>query len=288
MMEGNRPAASRLRLALLLPVLLAFTACASIERMALPKASLADTHWRDHDRGAVAAVDHGPWDRFLGRYVVTDAAGVNRLRYASVTEADKKALAAYIKSLAAAPVSRLSRDGQLAFWIDLYNALTVNLVLDHYPVSSVRKIKPGFFSIGPWDMKLVSVEGRPLSLNDIEHRILRPLWGDARLHYALNCAAVGCPDLAAGAYTAENTEQRLEAGARAYINNPRGVAFDDKGRLVLSKIYIWFCEDFGGTTEGVLKHLRHYAAPALQARLTGSPRIGKYRYDWSLNDAGGK
>ena len=88
-------------------------------------------------------------------------------------------------------------DEQRAFWINLYHALTVRVILSHYPVSGIREIdiSPGLFARGPWDRKLIPVEGVELTLNDIEHRILRPIWRDPRVHYALNCASLGCPDL---------------------------------------------------------------------------------------------
>ena len=107
--------------------------------------------------------------------------------------------------------SLTSRDEQLAYWINLYNALTVKVILDHYPVKSILDIdiSPGWFSIGPWGKKLVAVEGVEISLDDIEHRILRPIWRDPRIHYALNCAAVGCPNLLREAFTGATAEVLL-------------------------------------------------------------------------------
>ena len=121
-----------------------------------------------------------------------------------------------------------------------------------------------------------------LSLNDIEHRILRPIYGDPRIHYAVNCASLGCPNLAGLAYTATNTESLLEAGARAYINHPRGVELAN-GRLRLSSIYKWFKVDFGGTDERLLVHLRKYAEPELARQLAAYDGRIRYDYDWDLN-----
>ncbi len=102
--------------------------------------------------------------------------------------------------LAATSADRLRRAEQFPFWINLYNALTVKVVLDHYPVEIIRDIdiSPGLFADGPWGKKLVTVEGEALSLDDIEHRILRPIWKDPRLHYVLNCAALGVPIFSPG------------------------------------------------------------------------------------------
>ena len=148
------------------------------------------------------------------------------------------------------PVSSLNRGEQLAYWINFYNALTVQVILDHYPTDSILdiKISPGFFSIGPWDKKLVTVEGEELSLNDMEHRILRPIWRDPRIHYGVNCASIGCPNLLTTAYTADNVDGLLTENAVAYVNHPRGASLQN-GALTVSSIYDWFEEDFGGNED---------------------------------------
>ncbi len=252
--------------------------------LAAPKAELWP-RWETHDPASTAAVDHGAWGSFLAAYLVADhPSGVNRVRYAAVTAEDRSRLEAYVDRLAATPVSTLARPEQKAYWINLYNALTVRVILEHYPVASIRKIRlGGWFSSGPWDEKLVTVEGERVSLNDIEHRILRPIWRDNRIHYAVNCASVGCPNLAAEPYTAANTDRLLDEGARAYVNHPRGASLDGD-RLTLSSIYEWYQADFGGSEAGVLAHLRSWAAPPLDARLAGFAGRIRYEYDWSLNE----
>ena len=242
--------------------------------------------WTAHDPAARTVVNHAPWDRLLARFVEPGPDGVDRFAYARVAPADRAALDRYIESLAARPVSRLARPEQKAFWIDLYNALTVQVVLDHYPVDSIRDIdiSPGFFSDGPWGAALVSIEGDAVSLDDIEHRILRPIWRDPRLHYALNCASIGCPQIAAEAYTGAAVEAQLDRAARAFVNHPRAVEPAARG-LRLSKIYDWYDEDFGGTRESLIAHLARFAAPDLAAALARAPRIAGYRYDWALNDS---
>jgi hypothetical protein len=250
---------------------------------AAPKADLWQ-RWTAHDPGATATIDHSPWDRFLKTYVSAFPDGVNRVAYARVSDAGRERLDRYIDVLTAVPISVYSRDEQRAYWINLYNALTVQVVLNHYPVKSIRRIKPNLFSIGPWRKKLITVEGEQLSLDDIEHRILRPIWRDPRLHYAVNCAAIGCPNLQTEAYTASNTDALLDRGAQKYVNNARGAAFRN-GRLIVSSIYEWFQEDFGNSDQGVIQHLQRYAEPALASRLNGAKRISGDRYDWTLNDA---
>jgi len=131
---------------------------------------------------------------------------------------------------------------------------------------------------------LLSVEGEELSLNDIEHRILRPIWQDPRIHYALNCASLGCPNLLPQAFTELNTESLLEQGARDYINHPRGVNIQGKN-LILSKIYEWYQADFGGNEEGLLLHLKQYSKNNLLRSLHADDLEIEYQYNWLLNAA---
>lgn len=256
---------------------------ASATAAAAPKAELWQ-RWTAHDPAAAATIDHNTWDHFVRAYVSSFPDGVNRVAYADVTAADRKLLESYIATLTTIPISAYNQHEQRAYWINLYNALTVKVVLDHYPVKSIRQIKPRVFSIGPWRKKRIAVEGAELSLDDIEHRILRPIWRDPRLHYALNCASIGCPNLLRKAFTAANSETLLTQAAHAYINNARGAELRN-GRLVVSSIYKWYKEDFGDTDQGVIDHLRRYAEPALSAQLRDIKRIAGDHYDWTLNDA---
>jgi hypothetical protein len=239
--------------------------------------------WRETE---TIHVDHSQWSAFLERYIdASSSDGVARIRYGAVTKPDKDALKAYIGSLSGADPTLLGRDEAFAYWANLYNALTVDLILSRYPVASIRNIKPSPIAIGPWKMPATNVNGVSLSLDDIEHKILRAAFKDARVHYALNCASIGCPDLRSEAFNGADLDAALDAAARAYVNHPRGVRFDGKGKPVVSAIYKWFKEDFGGNDTGVIAHLSRYADPALAERLKSARRIGGYDYDWALNDA---
>lgn len=248
-------------------------------------AAVAWERFAAHDEANDATLDHSLWDRLLKAYVVSDRDGINRVDYGGVNTADRAALRTYLETLSKTPITSLARAEQQAFWINLYNALTLDVVLDHYPVGSIRKIaiSPGWFSVGPWGKKLLSVEGEMVSLDDIEHRILRPIWKDSRIHYAVNCASIGCPNLRKEAFSAENTEACLEAGARDYVNHTRGARVET-GRLIVSSIYDWFADDFGGSA-GVIAHLKRYADPPLAQTLDGIETIYDDEYDWSLNDS---
>ncbi len=250
---------------------------------AAPQAELWP-RWEAHDPTSTDVVDHSDWQSFLDAYLVTGhPSGVNRVPYGEVSVADRRALQGYLDDLQAVSVSGLNRDEQLAYWINLYNAATVDLILDNYPVDSIRDIGGGLVSKGPWDEALLRVEGEDLTLNDVEHRIIRPIWQDKRIHYVVNCASIGCPNLYPEALSASNWERIFEESAKSYTNHPRGVRFDGN-RLVLSEIYNWYVADFGGEIDGVVAHLVEYVDSETAERLRSHSGRVRYEYDWSLNE----
>ena len=152
--------------------------------------------WDQRDDANPERIDHARWQAILDAHVTPDETGVNLVDYAALqaNAADRERLTAYLDDLQAIDPRRLAADEQMAYWINLYNALTVQVVLGDYPVDSIREIHEGVIPlVGPWGDVRASVAGQPLTLDDIEHRILRPIWQDARIHYAVNCAAYGCP-----------------------------------------------------------------------------------------------
>ena len=212
-----------------------------------------------------------------------DAIGLARFNYGALhaNADDRAALAAYIETLEGTDVAALSTDEAIAFWANLYNAVTIKVVIDNYPVKSIREIKSGWRA-GPWKRNLVTVNGKSLSLDDIEHDILRKQYPSPLLHYMVNCASIGCPNLKSGLWTAATLRADQDAAARAYINSPRGVRITGKG-LKISSIYKWFKEDFGGNKAGVIAHLKDHATGELATALNNGASIKKYDYDWSLN-----
>lgn len=237
---------------------------------------------------ASVRLGHAAWGRLLERYVKPGGDGVARVGYAAFKAKGRAELADYLAMLQAADPSTLGRPGQIAFWANLYNAKTLDIVLEHYPIRSIKDIDLGgsllsAFTGGPWSAKVVRVAGIDLSLDDIEHEILRPVFQDARIHYAVNCASIGCPDLQAKPFEPDTLDASLDRAARTYVNHPRGVSMASNG-LTVSSIYEWFREDFGGNERGVLKHLSAHADATLAATLSGVSSIAGYAYDWSLND----
>lgn len=252
--------------------------------IAAPSADLWP-RWQADSQTNTQSVDHATWDLLLKKYLIMDhPSGINRFRYADVTKEDQQELKKYLTKLQDIEVTSLNRNEQEAYWINLYNSLTVEIILDHYPVKSITDIdiSPGFFSNGPWDAKLLTIEKEKVSLNDIEHRILRPIFKDNRLHYALNCASLGCPNMQPVAFTSANTEKLLEKGAKEYINSPRGAQIV-KGKLKVSSIYKWFQADFEGSEQGVKDHLLQYAENDLANTIKSYNKGLRYDYDWDLN-----
>jgi hypothetical protein len=236
---------------------------------------------------SAAMADDSAFDALLARYVSASADGINRVDYAGwkANSSDIAALDAYVADLAAQRPSTFARPRAMAYWINLYNAVTLQTVLERYPVRSIRDIRSGGLDLlpGPWRARRVSVEGRALSLDDIEHAILRPTYRDPRVHYAVNCASIGCPNLMPRAWRADTLDADLDAAARAYVNHPRGVRVDANGGVRVSSIYRWFREDFGTSDANVIAHLRRHASPELAARLQRATRISGHGYDWALN-----
>jgi len=250
-----------------------------LERRFIPDAELIDERFSQYSGESTETVDHTRYTDFLSAYVVEGYDGVNRVAYRTVSPADRAALEAYIAQLEQIDITRLARKEQLAFWINLYNAATLRIILEHYPVASIRDIDE------PWRQSVVAVNGVELTLNDIEHGVIRPIFNDPRIHYAVNCASIGCGGLARRAYSGDEVDAMLDTAARTYVNHPRGVRVDHEG-IVVSKIYGWYREDFGDSEAAILDHVRRYADPGLRARLSGATDIDDYEYDWSLNDLG--
>jgi hypothetical protein len=241
--------------------------------------------WRAHDESSMARVDHGVWERFLLRYIRPGDDGVHRVAYGEVAPADRQALDDYLQSLSAVTITRYRRSEQMAYWINLYNALTVGLILDHYPIASIRKLhdpNQGRRN-GPWDRDLITIGDMGLSLNDIEKRILKPIWRDQRIQYALSCGAIGCPNLQPTPYSGALMDKQLSDVAMAYINDPRCIMIDGD-QLRVSSLFRWNIEDFGGSDLDIIHHLMAYAAPDLAMALQKFDRIHGDGFDWRLND----
>lgn len=240
--------------------------------------------WVASNQESTLTVSHDKWQTILDKYLADDTDdGVNLFAYGKVSDLDKALLKEYLSELTAQDPRALNKDEQMAYWINLYNALTIDVVLDEYPVSSIRKIRFLTSPFGPWDKSLVEIDGEDLTLNDIEHRILRPIWQDPRIHFAVNCASIGCPNLQGTVFTAANLESLLDKGAVEFINHGRGVGGGD-GKLKLSSIFDWYGDDFGSDVSEIVEYLGDFMDEDRQSLLTDYESVS-YDYDWSLNES---
>lgn len=246
--------------------------------------SEADSFWNQSAENNIDSIDHSDWQYLLEEYLIADdPSGVNLVDYQGLIEDDKDLLDAYISQLSGVDPRNYNRAEQQAYWINLYNALTVQIIIENYPTESITKLGKSSLSFGPWDDQVVTLAGRPLSLNDIEHRILRPLWNDYRIHFAVNCASIGCPNLQTSAFTAENSEALLTLGAEDYLAHSRGVRFDGS-KLVLSSIFDWYGVDFGDNQQEVLITLSRYAPEDIAGKLSSYDGSISFEYNWQLNE----
>ena len=285
-MKKNRIDTTPARMWLRRNLALSLLAAAILATTCAPPQPERTSEWDVSDESNVRPIDHSPWQDILDGYVDPDPQGVNVLNYAALAASsdDTAKVSGYLEFLEGIDPRDYRRAEQMAYWINFYNARTVKMVLDSYPVDTIREIHQGDVPMkGPWGDVCANIAGRNLTLDQIEHEILRPIWRDKRIHYAVNCAAYSCPQLIETAFTAANTESLLEAGARAYVNSARGVDVVDDEFVVLSSIYKWYPEDFGDTEESVIKHLTQYADGELAAFLEGFGGTIDYDYDWKLN-----
>ncbi|MEQ8706493.1 MAG: DUF547 domain-containing protein [Phaeodactylibacter sp.] len=214
-----------------------------------------------------SAPDHNLWETVLQQYV-SETGVVNYKKMAK----NEKALNAYLDELAShPPMDSWSRDEKLAYWINAYNAYTVKLIVDNYPVKSIRDLHDG----NPWDVKWIELGRQTYSLNQIEHDIIRPRYDEPRIHFAVNCAAQSCPPLLNHAWTAENLEQNLEQQTRAFINNEQYNRIGAKA-LELSQIFNWYGEDFGD--------LAAFANRYTEIDIKPKAKVTFLEYNWALNE----
>ena len=228
------------------------------------------------------SIDHGDWQQVLNDYLITRYAGLNRVDYAGLAADGTEQLDRYLAAMSAIDPEMHPADEQMAYWINVYNALTVRLIVEDWPVESILELGDSALARGPWGDPAITVNGRTLSLDDIEHRILRVVWQDPRIHFAVNCASVGCPDLQPIVFTGANLESQLRLGARNYLASPRGVVREGDALLV-SSLFQWYADDFGNSPEAVLAQLAEFADPDTAALLRSHDGPLRYAYDWALN-----
>jgi hypothetical protein len=240
--------------------------------------------WEVNNPLSKEIISHQLWQDFLNRRIITSPENINLVDYEHFSQTDLNLLKDYLRDMAQININNYNRAEQLAYWINVYNALTVQTIANYYPISTVQEINisPGLFSVGPWGANLITIKKTTLSLDDINNRIIRPIWNDPRTHYALNNGSIGAPNLNKNAYHGYDLEVQLNKAALTYVNSLRGVSVIE-GRLIISKLYDWYEEDFGGTKQDVITHLLQFAKEPLQSQLKHTNTIDSYVYNWHLN-----
>lgn len=239
-------------------------------------------YWDESNESNQQRIDHHQWQEILQHYVVTNhPSGINRFKYASVTSKDKQNLKHYINTLEKTDPRKYNKKEQLAYWLNLYNALAVDLVLKNYPIKSMQDI--GYeFNRGPWGKPLIKIAGQPINLNDIEHRILRPIWNSHKIHFGLNGGSMSDPSILATAFTGDNVTSLLNKSGRDYINHSRGLSLVN-GKMTASSMFSWYEKDFAKDKTKLMKVFAHYAEDRLALYVLGYQGEIEYTYDWRLN-----
>lgn len=227
-------------------------------------------------------VDHGPWDALLQRYV-NDA---GRVDYKTWKAKSRGELRHYLQGMAAVdPGALADKDEQIAYWINVYNALTVHGMLEFYPTRSIKDHVSYVFGFHFWKDTKIKVGGKRHSLDAIEHRILRRM-GEPRIHFAIVCASIGCPRLWNHAYTGEGLGKQLDANARHFFAQAQNYRLDrGTNMLYLSSIFDWFGKDFGDG-EGALRALaaRYVSSEDARYLKERTPKVEFLPYDWNINE----
>jgi hypothetical protein len=221
-------------------------------------------------------VNHEIWAELLAKYI--KPGGVDYTGF----KKEEDRLDAYLKVLENTDPERLPRNEQYAYYINAYNAWTVKLILSGYP--GVKSIKDfGSILQSPWQKDWVRVNGEVITLDHLEHNILRPRYKDPRVHFAINCAAASCPPLRPEPYLADTLDQQLDDSTRSFINDANSYKLEGN-TLYVSRIFKWFSEDFN---EDALGFYLQYAEGDLKQKLINQKddiKVKYLHYDWSLND----
>ena len=242
-----------------------------------------DERWASFSQTSQLEVDHSEWQLLLDDYLVSETdSGVNLFDYSGLLDDGREPLDDYVNSLVSVDPLNLNQQEQKAYWINLYNALTVQLILNNYPLASITTLGSNPLEFGPWNEDTASVNGITLSLNDIEHQIIRPLYDDYRIHFAVNCASIGCPNLATEAFNADTLDEQLDQAATEYLDHPRGIKMNGDA-LHLSSLFEWYADDFGEDQSAVLATLSRHTTVTDVDVLKNFKGTPVYAYDWSLN-----
>ncbi|MFA5493144.1 MAG: DUF547 domain-containing protein [Porticoccaceae bacterium] len=235
--------------------------------------------WHKENEHNRAVIDHSDWDRLLAAYVVESPdSAIRKFRYRDMDKSATRALDGYLKQLQKIDPREYSKQEQLAYWMNLYNALSVQQILPYVAGKDGAQPLPATL----WTAKQVKVAKQKLSLRDIEQDILRPIWKDHRIHFGLNCASMDCPNMDGRAYTGATIREQLRNSGTRFVNDDSGVRYAD-GKLTVSRLFDIYQQDFAPDTKTLLKVFAHYAVDKKALYLLGYQGELFYSQDLRLN-----
>ncbi|MFQ5638485.1 MAG: DUF547 domain-containing protein [bacterium] len=250
--------------------------------------SLILTFWIMAANALISQEQHSQFTQILQSYVEHGRVNYNEL-------CEDVRLQGYIKRLSRTNPDTITDDkARLAFWLNAYNAFTLKVICEHYPLKSINELHFGGLYIGSllkktiWDKKFIVINNNEMSLNDIEHGIVRAVFKDPRAHFALVCASKSCPTLRSEAYEADKLEEQLDEQGRIFFSESDKNFFTiEKKQAQLSKILDWYADDFGNNDEEILLYVARFLPDELAAAIKANPgkwSIKHTKYDWSLNE----
>lgn len=246
----------------ILVILMTFTSCFCAKGLPIKQ-----TEYQGQAQNQKTIVDHSAWDKLLKKYVAKNG----DVDYKGFKN-DAVALNNYINYLATkVPTESWSKREQLAYFINVYNANTIKLIIDHYPTKSIKDIK------NPWLKNRIKIGDKDFSLSGIENGILRKM-NEPRIHFAINCASVSCPKLLNTAFTASNVETLLEQATKAFIQNTDKNKISEN-RIELSKIFQWYKGDFKDNGS-LIDYVNQYST----IKINPDAKVDYLEYDWNLNE----
>jgi hypothetical protein len=212
----------------------------------------------------MAQPNYKNYDAFLQKYVSSSG----KVNYKKIKKSETEALVKEFQ--AATPQKSWSKNEQLAYWLNAYNLFTVQLIVEHYPVAKITDLDKG----KPWDVKRIDLGGKKYSLNDLENEVIRPTFKDARIHFAINCAAKSCPPLYNKAFTSDKVQSLLDVRTKAFLTSKSNTLAEKKVKI--SKIFDWYKADFGELTAFLSKYST--------VKVVKDAVVEFGEYDWGLNE----
>jgi len=251
---------------------------------AAPKAKLID-FWDDNEPLSTMQINHGAWQEILTTYVDDQhPSGINRFDYSSVTAGDARKLKDYLAYLQRMEPRQLNSQEAKAYWINMFNAILVDSIIDTYQDGSTRAINRlinGGVRSTAWGRDTAEVAMQEISLNDIEHGILRPIWKDPRIHFAISACTLSGANIQKTAFSGENNEELLEKARAEFFEHPRSVRVEGN-RIMLNSVFDWYASDFAQNKRELLAYIRANVSESKRREIQGLSKTS-YDYNWDLN-----